>query len=161
MRILSVSNIIKLACVAVALIAVSGCSMKTAMVTERVSPYDVDKTVATIQANAKAIGWVSPGVKNMNKSVKKHGGPDIGGPVRIVELCNAGHAGKILSEDEGRYSALLMPCAIAVYTKSDGKTYVSNMKAGRMGSMMGGVVAEVMQDVDADQKKMLSFLPEE
>lgn len=137
---------------------VSGCSMKSMMVQERVSPYDVDKTVKTIQENATAIGWASPGVKNMNKSIKKHGGPDIGGPVRIVELCNAGHASKILSTDEGRYSALLMPCAVAVYTKSDGKTYVSSMKAGRMGSMMGGIVAEVMADVDDDQNKFLDFL---
>jgi len=58
----------------------------------------------------------------------------------------------------GRYSSLFMPCRIAVYTKSDGKTYVSSMKAERMGNMMGGIVAEVMADVDADQKKMLIFL---
>lgn len=137
----------------------SGCSMRSMMVQERVSPYNVDTTVKTIQDNAKAIGWVAPDVKNMNKSIKKNGGPDIGGPVRIVELCNASYAGRILSEDEGRYSALLMPCSIAVYTKSDGKTYVSNMQAGRMGNMMGGVVAEVMSKVDTDQKKILDFLP--
>ncbi len=137
----------------------SGCSMKSMMVEERVSPYGVEDTVKKIRENAKSIGWVSPGVKNMNKSVTKHGGKDIGGPVRIVELCNAEHAGKILSNDEGRYSALLMPCAIAVYTKSDGKTYVSNMQAGKMGSMMGGIVAEVMNEVDIDQKKILEFLP--
>ena len=136
----------------------SGCSMKSMMLQERVSPYDVEKTIKTIQANAVAIGWVSPGVKNMNKSIKKHGGPDIGGPVRITSLCNAKHAGKILSDDDGRYSSLFMPCRIAVYTKSDGKTYVSSMKAERMGNMMGGIVAEVMADVDADQKKMLIFL---
>ena len=136
----------------------SGCSMKSMMVEERVSPYDVDKTVEVIRNNAKEIGWVSPGVRNMNKSVSKHGGTIVGGPVRIVELCHAGYAGKILSDDTGRYSALLMPCSIAVYTKSDGKTYVSNMKAGRMGSMMGGIVAEVMVDVDKDQKKILQFL---
>ena len=151
-------NIIKLTGIILALVIASGCSMKSMMVEERLSPYDVDTTIEKIQANAKAIGWVSPAVKNMNKSIRKHGGKDIGGPVRIVELCNAAHASKILSEDDGRYSALLMPCAIAVYTKSDGKTYVSNMQAERMGSMMGGVVAEVMQEVDADQKKMLEFL---
>jgi len=136
----------------------SACSMKSMMVEERVSPYGVEETIKKIQENAQAIGWASPTVKNMNKSIKKHGGKDIGGPVRIVELCNAQHAGKILSDDNGRYAALLMPCAIAVYTKSDGKTYISNMKAGRMGRMMGGVVAEVMADVDVDQKKILGFL---
>lgn len=152
------SKYVKIISIIVAAVVASGCSMKSMMVRERVSPYGVDETVAKIKENAKAINWVSPGVKNMNKSITKHGGPDIGGPVRIVELCNAQHAGKILSEDSGRYSALLMPCSIAVYTKSDGKTYVSSMKAGQMGAMMGGIVAEVMADVDVDQKKILNFL---
>ncbi len=149
---------LKIAAILLTIALTAGCSMKSMMVNERVSPYGVEKTVKLIQENAKAIGWSSPGVRNMNKAVKKHGGNIEGGPVRIVELCNAGHAGKILSDDTGRYSALLMPCAIAVYTKSDGQTYVSSMKAGRMGAMMGGIVADVMADVDADQKKILDFL---
>ena len=142
-------TIVKIAGIMLVVGLASGCSMKSMMVDERVSPYGVEETVAKIQENAKTIGWATPGVKDMRKSIKKHGGPDIGGEVRIVELCNAGHASKILLQDEGRYSALLMPCAIAVYEKSDGKTYVSNMEAERMGGMMGGIVAEVMADVDA------------
>ena len=137
---------------------ITGCSMKSMMIEERVSPYGVDETVKKIQENAVAIGWVSPGVKNMNKSIKKHGGKAIAGKVRIIELCNAQHASKILSDDDSRYSALMMPCAIAVYSKSDGKTYVSNMKAKKMGHMMGGLVADVMVDVDADQQKILEFI---
>lgn len=137
---------------------ISGCSFKSIMLEERVSPYDVETTIKKIQSNAVAIGWVSPGVKNMNKAVKKHGGAPIGGTVRIIELCNAQHASKILSDEDARYSALFMPCSIGVYTKSDGKTYVSNVKANVVGDMMGGTVAEVMRDVDADQKKMLEFL---
>ena len=151
-------NVTKIMTAFLTIVLTSGCSMKSMMVEERVSPYGVDETVSKIQENAEAIGWVSPGVKNMNKSIKKHGGADIGGPVRIVELCNAKHASNILKEDEGRYAAVLMPCAIAVYNKTDGKTYVTNMRAGRMGSMMGGVVADVMEVVDVDQKKILEFL---
>ena len=149
---------LKLLGIIITTLIMSGCSMKSMMIQERVSPYNVDATIGKIKENAKDIGWVVPDVKNMNKSIKKHSGKDIGGPVRIVELCNAGHAGKILASDEGRYSALLMPCAIAVYTKSDGETYVSNMKAGLMGNMMGGIVADVMQDVDKNQKIILKFL---
>ncbi len=152
------TNVIKIMGAVLAIALTSACSMKSMMIEERVSPYGVDETVSKIQENAKAIGWVSPSVKNMNKSIKKHGGADIGGPVRIVELCNVEHARNLLKEDEGRYAAVFMPCAIAVYSKTDGKTYVSNMKAGIMGSMMGGLVADVMEIVDADQKKILEFL---
>jgi uncharacterized protein (DUF302 family) len=151
-------NITKIMGIVLAILLASGCSMKSMMVEERVSPYGLEETISKIQENAKAIGWVSPGVKNMNKSIAKHGGADIDGQVRIVELCNAEHASNILSTDAGRYAAVMMPCAIAVYTKSDGKTYVTNMRAGLMGSMMGGVVADVMEVVDVDQKKILAFL---
>ena len=137
---------------------ISGCSFKPLMIKERVSPYGMEETIKKIQSNAEAVGWVSPGVKNMNKAIKKHGGAPIGGEVRIIELCNADHASKILSDEEARYSALFMPCSIGVYTKSDGKTYVSNVKAKVVGDMMGGTVSDVMKDVDADQKKMLEFL---
>lgn len=151
-------NIVKLASVVLVLLLVSACSMKSMVVSERVSPFGIEETVKKITENALAIGWVVPGVKNMNKSVALEGGPDIGGPVRVVELCNADHASNILKEDAARYASVLMPCAIAVYTKSDGKTYVTNMKAGLMGKMMGGLVAEVMAEVDIDQKKILEFL---
>ncbi len=151
-------NITKLMGAVLAILLVSGCSMQSMMVDERVSPYGMDETISKILENAKAIGWVSSGVKNMNKSVEKHGGADIGGPVRVIELCNAEHASNILSVDEARYASVLMPCAIGVYTKTDGKTYVVNMRAGRMGSMMGGVVADVMAKVDVDQQKILAFL---
>ena len=152
------NNFVKIAGIVLFVSMVSGCSMKSMMVTERVSPYGVEETIKKIQENAVAIGWVSPAVKNMNKSIKKHGGKAISGKVRIVELCNAQHASKILSDDEARYSALLMPCAIAVYSKKDGKTYVANMKAEQMGNMMGGTVADVMSEVDADQQKILKFM---
>lgn len=140
------------------LILMSACSMKSMMVDERVSPFGLEETILKITENALAIGWVVPGVKDMNKSVAKEGGPDIGGPVRVVELCNAEHASNILKADDSRYASVLMPCAIAVYSKADGKTYVTNMKAGRMGSLMGGNVADVMADVDADQQKILEFI---
>lgn len=64
-------KIIQLVGVFLIVAVVSACSMKSMMVNERVSPYDVDKTVQVIRDNAKKIGWVSPGVRNMNKSVTK------------------------------------------------------------------------------------------
>lgn len=54
-----------------------------------------------------------------------------------------------------------MPCSIAVYTKADGKTYVSSINAGQMGNLMGGVVDEVMTQVDSEQHRILRFLDEE
>lgn len=152
-------KICKAICLSICVLTLSACSMKDMMVEDRVSPYGLNETVAKIQENAKKVGWVSPAVKNMNKAIAKHGGAPIDGEVRIVELCNADHASNMLQDENNRFVALLMPCAISVYTKSDGKTYVSSMRAGRMGGMMGGRIAEIMDEVDVDQKKILDFLP--
>lgn len=140
-----------------------GCSMKDMMVEERVSPLGFDETVNKIIANAEAIGWKIPqkGKGNpapIHKSIKKHIGKTVL-PVKVIKLCNPDYAYALLNDDASRYVSVMMPCSISVYKKSDGKTYVANMKAGRMGSMMGGNVAKVMDGpVSGDQAKMLEFL---
>lgn len=135
----------------------TGCSLKGMMVHEHVSPYGPDETVDKIVANAKSIGWVVAGVKPLDKSVMKHGGPKLP-PIHLINLCNATHAGNILIHDDERYASVMMPCTVSVYTKADGKTYVTHVRADKMGSMMGGEVAKVMSEVAVDQDKMLEFL---
>lgn len=140
-----------------------GCSGKSMMVEERESPLGFDATVNKIIANAEANGWVIPkkGKGNpaaLHKSIKKHLGKDVL-PVKVIKLCNPHYAHQILSDDDARYASVMMPCSVSVYKKSDGKTYVANIKAGRMGAMMGGTVAEVMDGpVSGDQEKILAFL---
>ncbi len=132
-------------------------SLKGMMLQERPSPYGLDETVEMIRQNAQAIDWVVSGVKEMHHSVKKHGGPDIL-PVMLVELCKASFAGRILLDDAARYASVMMPCTISAYTKADGRTYVTNIRAGLMGTLMGGTVAEVMNEVAEEQAKILEFL---
>ena len=143
--------------------ALSGCGsmMKDMMVQERQSPYGLDETVQKIVARAKEKGWKVPDEpKQMEKSIKKAGGPDIL-PVRLIELCQPQYAGKMLESDDTRYVSVMMPCTISVYQKSDGKTYVSNMRAGKVGGMLGGTIAEVMGGgVEKDQAYFLEFLGE-
>ena len=127
------------------------------MVHEHQSPYGVDETVDKIISNAKSIGWVVSGVKKLDKSVKKHGGLDLPA-IRLIDLCNAQHAGNILSHDNERYASVMMPCTVSVYQKSDGNTYVTHIRADKMGPMMGGEVAKVMKEVAVDQDKLLGFL---
>ena len=140
-----------------------GCSMKEMMVQERVSPLGFDDTVNKIIANAEAIGWKIPqkGKGNpapIHKSIKKHIGKTVL-PVKVIKLCNPDYAYELLKDDASRYVSVMMPCSISVYTKSDGKTYVANMRADKMGSLMGGTVAKVMDGpVSGDQEKMLKFL---
>lgn len=132
------------------------------MLTELESPYDIEESVARIKAGAEKINqeqgtkWVSPGVKPLHKSIKKHGGADVA-PVMLVDLCEPTHASRILTDDDARIVSVMMPCTISVYEKKDGKTYIGHMNAGLMGGMFGGVVAEVMGEVDGQQHEILGF----
>ncbi|GAA0679338.1 DUF302 domain-containing protein [Rheinheimera tangshanensis] len=141
-----------------AVLWLAACSPKSMVVDERLSPFDLTETISTIQKNAQDSGWVTPKVINMNDNVVKNGGEPLVKQVRILELCNAKHAATILNDEESRYAAVFMPCSIAVYTKADGKTYVSNIHAAQMGNLMGGVVGDVMSAVDAEQQHILRFL---
>lgn len=126
--------------------------MPRMMLKEYVSPYSVEQTVAKIEENAVARGWVVSGVVKMNQSVKKHGGYDLP-PLMLVNLCQADHAYKILQNDDTKVVSVMMPCTISVYQKADGKAYIGTMNAGLMGKMFGGAVAEVMGNVVAKQQK--------
>jgi uncharacterized protein (DUF302 family) len=128
------------------------------MILEKVSPFGHEETVKKISDAAKSGGWVVSGVKQLDKSIAKNGGPKVL-PVTLVEICNAEHAGKILLDDSSRWASVMMPCTISVYDKSDGKSYVGFMNAPLIGAMFGGLVGEVMGGpVAVGQAEILSFL---
>ena len=143
---------------ALALVALlSSCSMGEMMVHEKQSPYEFDKTVEVITANAKAHGWIMPKVYDFQESLLKHKQPDPG-KVKVLKICQPEYAGKMLSQDDSKFVAAMMPCSIAVYVKSDGKVYVSSMNMGLMSKMFSGVVGDTLAEVASDDAKILSFL---
>jgi uncharacterized protein (DUF302 family) len=130
------------------------------MLKEYQSPFGVEKTVEMIKERAVAEGWVVSDVMRLNDSVSKHGGGTLP-PVRLLNLCQAHHAYRILQEDGNKIVSVMMPCTISVYRKTDGKTYVGTMNAGLMGKMFGGTLAKVMgNEVAAQQKRFIAFLPQ-
>jgi uncharacterized protein (DUF302 family) len=153
----SILNILFGLVAGVALLGIAGWqAMPGMMLKEAVSPYDLDKTVATIKENALEAGWVVPSIKPLHKSVKKHGGGDVL-PVMLVNLCQAHHASRILNVDNDRMISVMMPCTISVYKKQDGKTYIGYMNAGMMGKVFGGNVADVMSEVSKQQQSFIAF----
>ncbi len=133
---------------------VAGPSM---MIHEHQSPFGLEETVEKISQNATDNGWVVAGVKPLDKSVAKHGGGKIL-PVRLIDLCQANHAAKILSQDDERFVSVMMPCTISVYEKEDGNVYIAHVNAGLMGSLFGGTIAEVMGGpVSEEQNRFVDF----
>jgi len=124
------------------------------MLTVHESKYsDVDRTCEEIKKSIEANGWVCPAIRDMNKSMAKHG-VRFDSPIRIVELCKAEYARRVLADSPE--VSTLMPCARGVYKGPDGKVYISGMNTRLMGKMFGGTIAEVMgKDVAEDEERIL------
>lgn len=131
--------------------------MPKLMLREHRSPFDLAETVQRITNNAVAAGWVVSSVSALDESVKKHGGDEVR-PVRLINLCQAQHAARILNDEQARIVSVMMPCTIAVYEKADGTVAVGTMNAGLLGRMFGGVVADVMGGpVAPEQREFVAF----
>ncbi len=127
------------------------------MIHEAKSPYDFNTTVDTIIANAKSEGWKVPKTYDFQKSILDAGSGNIG-RVKVIEMCQPEYVSGLLVADDTKYVAVMMPCSVAVYEKSDGETYVASMNIGIMGKVFGGAVDQTMSKVAADDKKILEFV---
>jgi len=130
-------------------------AMPSMMLTVHDSKYsDVDETCEALKTAIEANGWNCPAIRNMNKAMARYGVHFDRPPVRIVELCRADYAERVLTTNPE--VSTLMPCAWGVWKGPDGKVYISGMNMGLMGKMFGGVIAEVMgTDVSRDEAKIL------
>lgn len=128
------------------------------MLIERQSPLDFESTLERLEANAKAQGWKVPSKWKVDfqRNLKKVTGTDIG-PNRVLKMCEPVAAAKLLVKDEYKQLTALMPCTIAVYEKSDGKTYISMMNLDMMGKMYGGDVAEMSEALGPQMEAMLKL----
>ena len=128
------------------------------MLLERPSPLGFDETLARIEKNAKAEGWKVPKKWKVNfrGNMKRATGKDIG-PNKVLKMCEPNAAVELLLQDEYKMLTAMMPCTIAVYEKSDGKTYVSMMNLDLMGKMYGGDVEKMAVKLAPQMEAMLKF----
>ena len=134
-------------------------SAESIMMVEHEARYDFDKTVEEFEKEVLAAGWKIPTVHDLQATMKKFE-KDVD-KIKVFEICKADHAYEILSRDNERLVSSLMPCRVAIYEKSNGQVYISSMNTGIMGSMMSGVVPEVMKMASSESGEIVSKLIKE
>lgn len=142
-----------------AVVAAAGMALAapSMMLNVKSSPKNVEDTVAEISARAVAAGWVVSSVTPLDASIAKNGGKQFP-PIRLVNMCQADHASRVLEDQGDRKVSVLMPCTVAVYQDDEGVTRISTMNAGLMGKLFGGAIAEVMGGpVARDQAAFTAF----
>jgi len=128
------------------------------MLKEMKSPYDYQKTVATIveRINMKN-GWHVVEVYDMNKEVIANGGKPIG-KYSIIKYCSGKYASQMLISDDRKALGAMMPKAFAIYEKSDGQVYVSTSNGMVMGKLFGGETENLIEIVSLDIEDILRFM---
>ena len=128
------------------------------MLVEHLSPLGFEETLTQLEQNAKALGWKVPKKWKVDfqRNLKKVTGTDIGRN-SVLKMCAPDAAVPLLVKDEFKMLSALMPCTIAVYEKSDGKTYIAMMNLRVMGMMYGAEVADMAERLAPQMDQMLEF----
>ena len=102
------------------------------------------------------MGWKVPKKWKVDfqKNLKRVTGKDIG-KNKVLKMCAPDAAVPLLMRDEYKMLTALMPCTIAVYEKSDGKTYIAMMNLKVMGMMYGPDVAKMAEELAPQMDQML------
>ena len=133
-----------------------GFAMPSMMINVHESKYGFEETVTAVSETvASQNGWKVAEVFDIQRNIIEAGYKDMT-RVKIVALCNANYANRILADDKDKVVTTMMPLGIGVYETKDGSVYMSEMNIGLMGKMFGGTISEVMGDASADISRMIS-----
>jgi uncharacterized protein (DUF302 family) len=135
------------------LITIMGQSM---LFHEKISKYPFEETAALFEASAKKQNWKIPAVHDMQKtmgSIEKEILKE-----RIFEICKPEYAYEVVRYDDERIASTMLPCRVAIYEKSDGKTYVSLMNMSLMGHLMKGSLPGMMKKASAEIDEIIAPL---
>jgi len=135
-----------------------GQSIGSQMLIEVESPLGFDETMVKLEENAKYAGWKVPSKWKVNfqKNLLKVTGTDIG-KNKVLKMCEPAAAARMLVHDEYKLLTTMMPCTIAVYEKSDGKTYISLMNIEMLGMIYGGLIAEIADELAPQMMEMVNL----
>jgi uncharacterized protein (DUF302 family) len=143
---------------AVAAAAIGVKMLPDLMIKEYPSPYAFEESIEKVITNAKGAGWKVPSKWKINfqKNLKKVVKIDVG-PNTVIGMCEPKAAADILIHDELKRISVMMPCSIAFYEKSDGKTYISIMNMGLLGTVFGDTVKGITSELAPQMEKMVTL----
>ena len=128
------------------------------MLIEIESPLGFEETMVKLEANAKAAGWKVPQKWKIDfqKNLKKVTGKDIG-KNQVLKMCEPSAAARMLVHDEYKLLTTMMPCTVAVYEKSNSKTYISIMNMEMLGMIYGGEIKTIADELAPQMRKMVDL----
>ncbi|MGQ7870864.1 DUF302 domain-containing protein [Sunxiuqinia sp. sy24] len=120
------------------------------------SKYNFAQTLEQIEQSIQENNWSMPHQYNLQGTLAKHGFEVK--PVTVFSICKPDIAVRILSSDTDRQLSAMMPCRVAVFEKSDGKTYIARMNAALLSKLLGSNAKTAMGDAEEGSEQILQSL---
>jgi uncharacterized protein (DUF302 family) len=125
---------------------------------ENSSKFNFEQSVEALEKAILESGtWRIPAKHDLQATLIKNGKDKVNNVI-VFEICSPDLAEKILKTDDERVVSNMMPCRIAVYDKTDGKTYYSRMNSGLLAKPMGKITREQMKIAADDVERFLEVL---
>jgi uncharacterized protein (DUF302 family) len=126
---------------------------RPALFLEDTSPKNLVATTTAFQESVKAAGWSVLGVTNMAGILSERGFTLH--PVLIFDACSGRFSADLLSKDETRFVASMIPCRVAIYQTSTGKVIISRMNSVAMAGMVGGHAGTVIRKSGEEMEQII------
>lgn len=123
---------------------------------EKVSLYGFEETAALLEKSAKEHQWRIPAVHDMQKTMQSIDKTVLS--EQIFELCKPEYAYEVVRNDEERIASTILPCRVAIYEKSDGKTYVSLMNMKLIERLMKSTLSDMMKKASTEIDEIIEPL---
>jgi len=128
--------------------------MPSQMIVTKESMFGMYETVEMIDKQADENGWAVAKIWDMTERMEKAGFED-SPAVKVLELCHAENSYNVLKNEEDMFISAIMPCRMAVYEYSNGRTFISRMNIGLVSRFFSPNVRRVMKGVADDDEKIL------
>ena len=82
-------------------------------------------------------------------------------PIEVYRFCKTPYAYELLKNEDERKISCMLPCAISIYKKSDGITYISKLNMPLITQLLGGNSIGIFNEkILPEQREILSQFPE-
>jgi len=124
--------------------------LRHSLIVESECRQGLEETAAKIAANAKAYpAWTVQQVPCAASQASD------GSKIAAFRFCNQGYAKMIVEDPSDRKFSCAIPCALSLYQKPDGKTYMARLNMPLLARIIGGIPAELFPERIAPEQRML------
>lgn len=124
--------------------------LRHSLVLEYECKADVAATVARVMENATRLpSWQ---VQQVPCAIPM---ASDGSKIASLRLCNKDYARQLVEKPSDRRISAAIPCALSIYEKPDGKTYMARMNMPLLGRILGGVPAQLFPETIAPEQSYL------